>query len=608
MPDGHTEAQPTIEQLIADLSAGDVLVRRAAAEVLGTRGDRRAVEPLIAALADPEPHVHLTAIEALGNLGDARAVEPLADHPDITSGIDLSTTIEGAIAYALTRMGEPGFIALQQSARDFSESEFPGAVFTLALGEIAEPRATDVLLLALASPVYEVCEAAVRALEARGEPPLPVMVQMLEDEVSKYGYYFARHMLRRKGEQSVPILAKALEASSIVRVRRSAASILGDIGDQRAREPLRSALRDEDDGVRQEAVIALGQLGDLGVLDAVLELLAHEDFAQDALAILVDLGEPALEPLLSMARDKSLDRSLRIKAITALGRLEDARAVELLIALLADDEVGVRASAAQALGGIKDSKAAESLLLAAKDDSLAVRFEALCALAALGDTRIIPSLVRVIGENSGGEVDDRAQRQMRNGIRMRAMFALGGMGAQAVEPLKALLATEDRLTLLQATMVLAQVGPEGKAVLVEAAYDERPFVRGFAIERLCWKPDPELRDLFRAALQDADHRVRSKAAQALGQLGDTGSIEALIDLLQDRCWMVRYYAAWALARVGDDRAIAPLMDAYNECREHPQRNQFARKLDYIDAAVVIQKRLSGQDTYDEHYADGDENS
>ena len=44
-------------------------------------------------------------------------------------------------------------------------------------------------------------------------------------------------------------------------VHRTAAEALGEIGDKRAVEPLKAALRDEDRGVREKAAMALKLLG-----------------------------------------------------------------------------------------------------------------------------------------------------------------------------------------------------------------------------------------------------------------------------------------------------------------------------------------------------------
>ena len=63
--------------MIRALSDNDWMVRSAAAEALGSLGDKRAVDPLIKALTDDNWMVRRNAAWALGRLGDARAVDPL---------------------------------------------------------------------------------------------------------------------------------------------------------------------------------------------------------------------------------------------------------------------------------------------------------------------------------------------------------------------------------------------------------------------------------------------------------------------------------------------------------------------------------------------------
>ena len=54
-------------------------------------------------------------------------------------------------------------------------------------------------------------------------------------------------------------------------------------------------------------------------------------------------------------------------------------------------------------------------------------------------------------------------------------------------------------------------------------------------------------------LGDTDWQVRSKAAWALGQIGDRRAADALASALKDSKPDVRKTAAWALGQIGEER-------------------------------------------------------
>jgi len=56
---------------------------------------------------------------------------------------------------------------------------------------------------------------------------------------------------------------------------------------------------------------------------------------------------------------------------------------------------------------------------------------------------------------------------------------------------------------------------------------------------------------------------RAMAAQVLGEIGDTGAVNALINKLSDPEMLVRGFSAEALGKIGDKRAIAPLRKVAN---------------------------------------------
>ena len=65
-------------------------------------------------------------------------------------------------------------------------------------------------------------------------------------------------------------------------------------------------------------------------------------------------------------------------------------------------------------------------------------------------------------------------------------------------------------------------------------------------------------------LKDPDENVRSSAIEALGRLGDTTVVPALIEILGSGNLWLAYPAAEALGHLGDARAVDPLIAALGE--------------------------------------------
>jgi HEAT repeat protein len=182
-------------------------------------------------------------------------------------------------------------------------------------------------------------------------------------------------------EASVKIDASAVEQLIValkdrdVCLRTSAAWVLGRLGDKRAVEPLVAALGDarvtgDGWGGRVQpalAAVALGRLGDKRAVKPLIDALKHYPpslkipgridlvaFARLArrgaakiLDALVDVGPPAVEPLIGVLKDENA--LVRSFAAEGLGELGDKRAVQPLVAVLKDEDEEVRRSATEAL-------------------------------------------------------------------------------------------------------------------------------------------------------------------------------------------------------------------------------------------------------------------
>jgi HEAT repeat protein len=217
---------PDVMRMLAALESDDPRMRASAARQLGMARPPGVWNELLAALDDPEPAVSLAAADALGRINDPAAVPGLLiaiEHP--------SEQVRLGSARALGMMGveaavEPLRVMLLQG--EGLEVSVAGE----ALGRIGGPMATDALLTALADPVPTgQWHVAMAALEGMGEPAVPPLVAMLDNQD--------------------------------VHARRNAAQALGWIGSASATEALMVALKkDSDSAVRARAAWALGEIGD----------------------------------------------------------------------------------------------------------------------------------------------------------------------------------------------------------------------------------------------------------------------------------------------------------------------------------------------------------
>jgi HEAT repeat protein len=83
-------------------------------------------------------------------------------------------------------------------------------------------------------------------------------------------------------------------------VRRQAVIALGDLGDRRATGAIIGSLKDRDDDVRLEAVVALGKIGDPRAVEPLIEKLKSYDYfyvrKKAAYTLYVFLKQERLDP------------------------------------------------------------------------------------------------------------------------------------------------------------------------------------------------------------------------------------------------------------------------------------------------------------------------
>lgn len=283
-----------------------------------------------------------------------------------------------------------------------------------------------------------------------------------------------------KKDQEIEPLIRALRDRTEERRQMAvqAAHTLGEMGDERAIEPLIEVLQDRDShwNVRSAAARALARIGGPRVVEPLIAALKNG--VRDAAALaLGGLGDSrAVEPLIAVLRDVEHPGYVSAAAVWALGNLRDERAAEPLVEMVSDELTGdlwimarslvqigtpavelfierlhnardgrIRRVAVELLGQIGDRRAVEPLIAALRDENGDVRRTAAWYLGNMEDQRAVGPLIVMLRDE---DVDVCA-----------AIRSLGRLGdARAVEPLVAMLQDERTDVVWQASDALGKLG------------------------------------------------------------------------------------------------------------------------------------------------------
>lgn len=147
------------------------------------------------------------------------------------------------------------------------------------------------------------------------------------------------------------------------------------------------------------AAYTLGKLGDPQAIDPLIAALyepdesLRESLCMVTVSALQQIGNPAVEPLITVLVHDT-DRIARISAIRVLTAIGDSRAIEPLIKVLEDEDVGIWA--ASALGELGDLRAVGPLIAALHSYAPGERRPIITALWKIGDLCAIPPLLKTL--------------------------------------------------------------------------------------------------------------------------------------------------------------------------------------------------------------------
>ncbi|GLK87632.1 HEAT repeat domain-containing protein [Pseudomonas turukhanskensis] len=292
------------------------------------------------------------------------------------------------------------------------------------------------------------------------------------------------------------------------RVRERAVRELGELRDERLREPLLNACDDPDADVRGWALTYLSEITD----DQLPRFLAAASdpaafVRQQACNALRYSSPEAIAVLLKALRDEAAP--VRLEAVLALGSLDATEAIEAIGQLQqSDPDEDVRDYATSTLEGFAERRTSRAY------DWTPTPIE----------PPNIPALLAALGS------PDTA-------VRVQACIGLQAVAvAEAVEELNACLQDPDEELRAHAALALAaSADPRGYEPLRERLNNEpAAYVRRRLVWALSFYPAEQCIPLLTQCLADREEAVRQTAVLALAQLCELHELEMLLQHLPKR--------------------------------------------------------------------------
>lgn len=606
------------------------------AEALGAIGDGRAVVPLLHRFSDPDPQIRLAVVKALGSIRDQRvalilsralkdsnlevraaAAEALGNVTDKTviepiikiSDKQLHHNIRPHLIKALLRIGSSTVPFLAEALRSpsYSQRHFAGEI----LAQL-RPEGINVLIEALSVDNNNVRLTAVKYLGGtKADDALEPLIHALKDRDYNVQKEAAASLGRLKNNLAVPDLIDVLnilppprkvykgapvEDFNPVRlamnqVREQAALALGEIGDQRAVEPLIKTLNDEYSRVAIASAKALGRIGDRRAAGPMIEILNIHTSTRSSAGV-----EEALGQIGGSEAEQALSQAVLKGNLIALKVLKNMGVARPFFDALGAEKSGIRQ---QALIVINDMDSVPSLSQRDKDliikilddDNSHNRILAVKALVKFDimDERTTAELLRIIREGGRGR-SYAAQALVKIGtpmiepmidflgdenphMRSSAAWILGQIGdPRAVDPLIDHMVIDNKA----ASAALVAIGPGAVAPLIEVLSGKPPkkVVAGRlrTAVRYWLFLDNESQKFFmcQRSLPGLGSR-RQMAADILGRIRDPRAVKPLSKTLasEQEIWQLRKTAAEELGKFGPE-AVPILIEALESRNEKVQ--------------------------------------
>ncbi len=423
---------------------------------------------------------------------------------------------------------------------DLIQSRRPPRRLRVALGAESLNNAVGVkvALAMLRDPEPRVRDRFLQALLKIGGNNLEALAEGLKHPDANVKNGTVKVMVQL-GTRCLPVALKAFENND---ARAAAMEVLVQFGSASVPGLLTILERATDEGLKLDAITALGRIGDRRATDAILPYLnLPTEKRRIVLVALGSIADPRTEPILIQALRSTVDDpDARVQVALGLGQIGTPTAIRALVSALGDPDlqvadaaaqglqkagipalnaleqalgdsrVGVRLRAVAALQGIPSERTVALLRRALQDSDARVQRAAADALGAIGRPEAVPVLIEALGAADGG-------------VALNAARSLAHIGKSAVPSLLNALRLASRADRTEpsaythqvayfAAMALSQI-PEAEAELLRLA--QQPATQRYALIALKERRARAALPLFKAALNATDPATRQIAREAL---------------------------------------------------------------------------------------------
>jgi len=357
-------------------------------------------------------------------------------------------------------------------------------------------------------------------------------------------------------------------------------------------------LKSRDMAEKEEAIIALGDLGNTKAIPYLVELieLREKPLLQAIMETLGKLKDPRAIPYLVKFLDEP-DFETKQKAVLSLGEIGDDKCVLPLAKALVKCDAGTRAVAAYALGNLGKKEALKPLVDAFIEDvDPDVRYYSAESINQLDTREELPDLTESASDDGETRKDlmlmffPEFLTDARDKISKKAVSTYKESIEEKLKPYMLSLQSDDWRTRKEACQALGNMRiPEAVPYLIEAIKDENELVcraAGYALARFqnaveslisllnysneltvqmaMWalgelKAEEALPHIIEK-LRKGKPDMKQTAAYALGNIQSKKAVKALLEcIIENSSREIRMYAADALAKIEEERPVSEII-------------------------------------------------